>query len=83
MSKDEQIEMLETENYELRERLSRREVQDAKGRLQDTMSMFDRDATGQDGEDAIHAAACDYCDAQDDHIKHNDPERWSEMQMGA
>lgn len=72
-------EVLET----IRHAESRRSVQDAREHLSDTCALYSHDLTGQDGEDEKNAAASDYIDAQDAHIRDTDPDRWSEMQMGA
>ena len=58
-------------------------IRRAEGNLRSTISTFGHDLTGQDGEDAIHAAAADLVAARDEKIRYEDPIRWSEMQMGA
>lgn len=81
-SNEERIEELEAENHTLRQHLSGQHVDAARGHLQNTISKFAYDATGQDGEDEINAAAQGYCDTQDSELKYSDPERYAEMQMG-
>lgn len=56
-------------------------VERAKRHLHETIDEFAYDATGQDGEREIDAAARDYCAAQDERMKHNDPDRWAEYTM--
>lgn len=47
--------------------------------LNEVVSRYDYDMTGQDGEEEIRAAAEGYTDTQNDRIKHDDPERYAEM----
>ena len=58
-------------------------IRRAEGNLRSTISTFGHDLTGQDGEDAINAAAADLVAARDEKIRYEDPIRWAEMQMGA
>lgn len=75
-----ELEELRTQHHrELLEKDCNDRIRRAKQNLGDTISQFAYDATGQDGEAEIEAAAQDYCDAQSDKIKRTNPERWSEM----
>lgn len=55
----------------------------ARRNLADACDIAAEDATGQDYEDEVGAAAQDYCDAQDARMKRLDPDRWAEIRMGA
>ena len=84
------IDMVEKHDADLAEELRheagvewhRDHIRRAERNLRSTISTFSDDMTGQDGEDAINAAASDLVAARDEKIRYEDPERWSEMQMG-
>ena len=61
-------------NAEGRARIGR-----ARANLADAASLAATDPTGQDFEDEVDAAARDLIDAENDHIRATDPERYAEM----
>ena len=70
---------LERLNWELTLKPYRERVERAENNLDEACGWAMEDMTGQDGEEYSNACARDLIDARDDLLRHEDPDRYSEM----